>query len=193
MGYRVWTKNGFDFYEVSGLLQKSIRRGDYKLAGAAANELFPKYRNYIWKRLLIVSAEDCGGIITKEIIGLKLAQDEVMKQKDPGRIFISKAICLLCQCIKNRDAAYFGCNFFHDANLVNPDDIRELNIEDLKMPVEIPDWVLDVHTLRGKRSGKTIWDMILQEQKALKPLQKGLFDDDTEWAGYRERIKVLGK
>ena len=51
MGYDLRTQRGYDFYEVASALQKSIRRGDAKLAGYMALELFPRYAEYCWKRL----------------------------------------------------------------------------------------------------------------------------------------------
>ncbi|MEW6171347.1 MAG: hypothetical protein AB1472_07325, partial [Candidatus Omnitrophota bacterium] len=72
MGYRISTKRGYDFYEVSSAMQKAIRRGDPDVAGYFAVELFESnYSNYLWERLLIISAEDCWGVITQEILALK--------------------------------------------------------------------------------------------------------------------------
>ena len=179
-GYNLKTKSGYDFYEISSLLQKSIRRGDYQKAGFAAKELIVNYRKYLWKRLLTISAEDCYGIITKEIIGLKLADDDTGSKE---HIYVAKAICLLCQARKNRDACYFACNFMSDANLLKPEEIHEecpidqCELEDK----ELPKWVFDVHTLRGKMSGKTIADMIREEQAALYPKQLSMFDNE-EWS-----------
>lgn len=177
--YNLLTKDGYDFYEMSSMLQKAIRRGDYQRAGFAANQLIDKYRKYLWKRLLIISAEDCYGIITKEIVGLKLADDETGKN---GNIFVSKAVCLLCEAKKNRDACYFACNYMTDANLLDPSEIHD------DCPIDqcalqdgiIPDWVFDVHTLKGKMRGKTIEDMIKDEQEALYPKQMSMFDN-ADW------------
>lgn len=184
--YEMLTKNGHNFYDISSMLQKAIRRQDYERAGYAANELSGKFRNYLWRRLLIISAEDCWGIITKEIIGLKLADDEVRKSKkgENGNIFISKAITLLCNVLKNRDACYFACNFMNSDDMIPENEIEHVDIEKCELEnKEIPEWVFDVHTLRGKRSGKTIYNMIVDEQNALKPHQIGLFDD-MPWDNY---------
>ena len=54
--------------EVSSAMQKAIRRADVQLAGCWALELWASgFGNYVWKRLLTTSAEDCWGIITQEI------------------------------------------------------------------------------------------------------------------------------
>ena len=49
-------------------MQKAIRRNNPNLAGYAAYELFGNFHTYMWKRLVVVSAEDCYGIMTKEVI-----------------------------------------------------------------------------------------------------------------------------
>ena len=65
------TTNGYDFFEVSSAMQKAIRRGDARTAGFFALELWHSgYRDYVWKRLFTISAEDCYGIITAEVEAL---------------------------------------------------------------------------------------------------------------------------
>ena len=90
------TKNGHNFFEMAAMLQNAIRRADYQRAGYAANEMFPKYRGYLWRRLLIISAEDCYGIMTKEIVALKQAEEMMKNGGSDETIFVSKAITLLC-------------------------------------------------------------------------------------------------
>lgn len=106
MGYDLRTQRGYDFYEVASALQKSIRRGDAKLAGYMALELFPRYAEYCWKRLLTISAEDCHGLVTQEIKALYDSFHVVNKGKRgedlKGRIFISKAVIILCTCGHSR-------------------------------------------------------------------------------------------
>lgn len=184
--YEMLTKNGHNFYDMASMLQKAIRRGDFERAGYAANELCDRYRKYLWKRLLVISAEDCYGIMTKEIVGLKLA-DDLTEKKD--NIFISKAIVLLCMAKKNRDACYFACNLMQSDTLIPVEEIDAKEIEKCKLLDNIiPDWVYDVHTLKGKIRGKTINDMIIEEQQALQPKQIGMFDD-CSWENYLKKEK----
>jgi replication-associated recombination protein RarA len=62
MIHRIPTKRGYSFPAVSSAMQKAIRRGDAKLAGYWALELWASgYGQYVWRRLLTVSAEDCWG------------------------------------------------------------------------------------------------------------------------------------
>ena len=68
-------KNGHNMFEVSSLIQKAIRRSNKDYACYAANELAPRFRKYLWKRLLCVSAEDCYDLVTNKIVALKQADD----------------------------------------------------------------------------------------------------------------------
>ena len=65
------TKSGHNMFEMLSLLQKAIRRGDAERAGFAAYELFGGYDSLLWKRLFVVSAEDCWGVLTKELDALR--------------------------------------------------------------------------------------------------------------------------
>ncbi|MCX6877332.1 MAG: hypothetical protein NTW21_26515 [Verrucomicrobia bacterium] len=68
MSYHLNTKRGYSFPAVSSAMQKAVRRGDAKLAGYWALELWASgFGQYVWRRLLTVSAEDCWGILTQEV------------------------------------------------------------------------------------------------------------------------------
>lgn len=101
MAYQMLTRTGKSFYEVTSAMQNAIRKGDYEIAGYCLWELLPQYTSYLRKRLLVISAEDCYGIITKEILALADTGDEEA---------LTKALVLLCAAKKNRDADYFVCN-----------------------------------------------------------------------------------
>lgn len=102
MSYRLVTKSGYNMFDMLSMMQKGIRRGMYKYAGFAANELKDSYRKAMWNRLMVISAEDCFGIVTKEIVSLYESNED-----DD----VSRAVALLCSAKKNRDACYFACNF----------------------------------------------------------------------------------
>lgn len=201
MGYNIKTPNGYDLFEMSSMIQKAIRRSDIPHAAYAANELGGKYRKYLWKRLLTVSAEDCYGIMTKEIVALQQADEYVNKKAKIGEtndLFIAKAVILLCMARKNRDADYVACNFmWGDKNLteeefnqfVDYEQVENLRIRDAS---DIPGYVYDVHTWKGKRAGKTELDMFHDEQEALAPRQMNLFDYG-DWGGYFGHMKQEGK
>ena len=179
--YELLTKNGHNFYDVAAMLQNAIRRCDTKRAGYAANELFPKYRGYLWRRLLIISAEDCFGIITKEIIALKQAEEAMDDKHKNETIFVSKAITLLCYARKNEDADYFACNLMKSDHPLNEDEIDHVPIEECELENgKIPDWVYNWHTRKGREMGRDVVDQIVERQKNLTPHQPGLFDDE-DW------------
>lgn len=182
MGFQLKTTRGYDFFEASSSMQKAIRRNDTKIAGYFALELWASgYANYVWKRLLTVSAEDCFGLITDEIWALYESYTFVNdKAKNPkGRIFISKAVILLCEVKKSRDADHLQNGVYDNKYLIEEGElerwIEEARTEDDYLP--IPDYAFDVHTKKGKKMGKTKKEFFLEEQKALLPLQRGLFDD----------------
>lgn len=176
---QLFTKNGHSMYDMVSLLQKAIRRGDAEVAGYAANELRGRYNAYLWRRLLAISAEDCYGIMTKEIEALRQA-DDVYNQKRKGYerepLFISKAITLLLYARKNRDADYFSCNLMQSEKVLKYDNY--LHIEECRFS-GMPAYAYDCHTMEGKRRGKTVADFIVTEQRELDNPQKGLFDEES--------------
>ena len=116
---RIITKRGYDFGEVSSAMQKAIRRADTRLAGYWALVLWHSgFWNYVWRWLLTVSAEDCWGCLTAEVKALHDSYAVVNKGKPvrehKGRIFISKAVILLCAARKDPDADHLQ-NFVYDA------------------------------------------------------------------------------
>lgn len=200
MGYKITTKHGYDFYVMSSMLQKAIRRGNVKDASFAAEELCYAYRNYTWKRLFTCSVEDCYGIITKEIVALKTADDFVNKGKkgdDTNDLFLAKAIILLCMAKKNRDGDYVACNFMVPDRTLTEEELEQYlptdgEIYQYDEKKQIPDYVFDCHTYIGKMRGKTQIDMIKSEQEALYPHQQGLFDD-CDWAELYEHKRKTGE
>lgn len=104
------TKSGKNFFEIASLIQKAVRRADYQRAGYCANELIDKYSGYLWRKFFIISAEDCFGAVTKKIMEL---YDASIQNPKLNKTLASMAVIVLCQCRKNKDADYFGCNFMH--------------------------------------------------------------------------------
>lgn len=170
------TKGGYDFFECSSAMQKAIRRADVRVAGFFALELWSSgYRDYVWKRLFTISAEDCYGLITHEIEALWQGYELVNRSaKEPkGRIFVSKAVLLLCDCRKCRDADHLQ-NLIYDRNDVDV----ERWIDDVRAePLPVPEYTFDVHTRKGKKMGRTKEEFFRDELDALRPRQPGLFDD----------------
>lgn len=176
------TQRGYDFYEVASALQKSIRRADVKLAGYMALELFPRYAEYCWKRLLTISAEDCHGLITQEIKSLYDAFWVINKGKKgddlKGRIFISKAVIILCTCKHNRDADLLSNYIYDKKALISDEAIETLMDEVRKEDMKIPSYVYDCHTIKGKKMGKTKKQFFIDEEESLANRQLSIFDLD---------------
>ncbi len=176
------TARGYALSDVASALQKAIRRGDARLAGYWAIEMFTGggkaplgYKEYVWRRLLVVSAEDCAGLITREIVGLY----EAWKLADKKRIFVAKAVVLLCQAHKSRDADHLT-NLVYDLQAID-EAALEAELEAARaQPEPIPEYAYDCHTATGKKRGKTKRNFFLEEFDALTPRAPGLFDADLE-------------
>ena len=181
MSYHLHTKRGYSFPAVSSAMQKAVRRGDAKLAGYWALELWASgFGQYVWRRLLTISAEDCWGILTQEVKALHDSYTEInanLPARQPkGRIFISKAVILLCLAKKSRDADHLQ-NFVYDRQAgIAPESLTD-ELESSGEYVPIPDYAYDCHTPQGRRMGKTKAEFFRQEQDALSPFIPGLFDD----------------
>jgi len=181
---KLMTKRRYELSAVVSALQKAIRRADARMAGYWAIEMFESnFREYLWRRLLTISAEDCWGCITLEITALYGAWQQINKQKPGGgRIFASKAVILLCMARKNRDADHLT-NLVYDPKRIDAAaeaaDMEAGRADPAQVPEEIPDYAYDCHTQRGKIAGKTKTHFFIEEQEALNPRQRGLFDQDV--------------
>lgn len=190
------TKNGHKLSEMSNLLQKAIRRGNVELAGYAANEMFGRYHAYLWRRLLMISAEDCYGVITKEIVALKQADDEFNAKRkgyEKEKLFVAKALTLLLYCKKNRDACYIACNYMLSERILKQDEY--VHLDDCKFDGVLPDYCCDCHSYEGKRRGKTVQEFIETEEAALGggvgEKRQGMFDDKP-WTKFLETTTPSG-
>jgi replication-associated recombination protein RarA len=177
---KLHTKRGYNLFDVASCLQKAIRRGDTTLAGYMAIEMFESgFAGYCWKRLLTISAEDCAGIITQEVKALH--ESFVLLNKDAkkprSRIFISKAVIVLCQSRKSRDADHMQ-NFIYDREMLEAKKLLHALVEARQKPenLPLPDYTFDVHTQKGRAKGKTKQDFFQDEFAALKPREAGEFD-----------------
>jgi len=183
MAYEIRTKRGYDLLDVASALQKTIRRSNTKLAGYFAQELVASgYSQYAWKRLLTISAEDCHGVITTEIHALYKSFELVNKGKAKGvikgRIFISKAVIILSESLKSRDADHLQCLVYDKKISISDAEIeKEITKSDLAPNQVFPDYVFDTHTKRGRIAGKTKHEFFIEEYVGLKPKQLGLFDE----------------
>jgi len=184
--YRITTPHGHPLGEAVSAVQKAIRRGDARMAGYFAIQVYMSgCREYLWRRLLVISAEDCHGLITHEVEALYRAWKIVMasapKKSDPkaGRVFASKATLLLALCAKSRDADHLT-NLVHDRRWIDEQAAAEYLRECEADRMAVPDCALDCHTSRGRKMGRSRDTFIVDEFDALQPRQPGLFDQDVE-------------
>ena len=173
------TVRGHRAGEVSSALQKAIRRGDARMAGYWAIEMLESnFREYTWRRLLTISAEDCWGIITHEIEALYRSWRLIDKaKKGGGRIFVAKATILLAMARKCRDADHLT-NLVYDQRRIDQNQLMADLDEARRHPERIPEYAYDCHTRRGRKAGMTKVDFFRDEFGALHPRQPGLFDQD---------------
>ena len=145
--YSLKTKNGYDLFEASSAIQKSIRRGDEETAMFFVTELWMSgYDEYAWKRLKIMSSEDVGLAepnISANIHALYQMYLEQTKKTDgkhnPERLFLTHAVLMLCRAKKSR--------------LVDWTLVKNWRAHEAEL-LAIPDYALDKHTQRGRRMGR---------------------------------------
>ena len=179
MAFKLETKSGYNMYTMASLLQKAIRRGDENGAGYAAYEMFGNFHTVLWNRILTVSAEDCWGIVTKEIIALRYADEMANQNKKwyaKDTQYVAKAVNLLCKAKKSRDACYYACNFVLSTEIQNPGSISELFIK--KCKDEMNAVSKDIMSIKGL-SGK-IESLPSCENERMADIQMSLFDFDRE-------------
>ena len=160
MAYEMKTRTSRSFWEVTSAMQNAIRKGDYEVAGYAMWELLPGYTPYLRKRLLVISAEDCFGVLTKDVMSLCEAGDEDS---------LTRALALLCAAKKNRDADYFVCN------LMIPTPRGQYSKEELARALHRSIRKMDVEAagLQSmalfKMNRKELWKVLLEATKVYYP------------------------
>ncbi|MBT2498032.1 hypothetical protein J7E25_02880 [Agromyces sp. ISL-38] len=148
---RVTSKRGYAADELISALQKSIRRGDVRLAVLIGRELYEssaELEAVMWSRLCVVSAEDAGDGSWQEpvVVNSLFEMHERLDRAAGDRwLFAAHAIRFLAERTKDRTSDEWANLAMH---LVNSSD----------RPFEIPDYALDVHTRRGQLAGRTVDD-----------------------------------
>lgn len=142
------TINGYPCDVAISALQKFIRRGETELAAQIAYELArtsEEMREYLWKRLLIISVEDIG-------LGDPLAPVQIYTLNETRRLFLDSpgefgmfyvhAVRYLCNCKKERGSC--------DLSL-----LVKAKMEEGGIPLLFPDFVYDRHTKDGLQQGRS--------------------------------------
>ncbi len=176
--YDLKTKNGYQLGEVVSALQKSIRRGLEEEAMYWALEMADSgFGRYVWKRLMVIAAEDigladpqtlilttCGWLATKE------ATNSFTKPPGMKTEFLGMVILYLCRSAKNREGDDFVWY------------LQERRMRGWR--IDIPDYALDGHTERGRRlkRGDAFW---WEESSKLHP------EIEIEGNPYKVKLKAL--
>jgi len=178
------TAKGYDPTVLISALQKAIRRGDAHLAAYCGCELLRSgYGTWAWRRICVTAAEDVAAFVMTEINSLRAACDAERKERSGDRatrVFMSKAIIILCKAKKSRDTDHLT-NLIVDRMTPEDEDLAKLLAEaSADATREIPDYVYDCHTDKGRGMGRTKADFFKSEHQALFPHEPGLFDDLIE-------------
>lgn len=140
------TTNGYAFSEVASAFQKSIRRGLEEEALYWGTELDKSgYGEYVWKRIRIIVSEDIGlaepmlPAVIWSLYQMWVAQRKKKDEKhNPERLFLVHGILLVVRAKKSRIVDHATVNYYMG-------DLPRL---------EIPDYALDKHTIRGRRMNR---------------------------------------
>lgn len=148
---RVTSKRGYAADELISTLQKSIRRGDVRLAILVGREMYESsadLEEIMWSRLCVISCEDVGdGSNLEPVLINSLYQMHERLDRAAGDrwLFATHAIRYLAEHTKDRISDEWANLALH---LMSASD----------RPFEIPDYALDVHTRRGQEAGRDVDD-----------------------------------
>lgn len=141
------TQKGYEFFEVSSAFQKSIRRCMEDEALYWAIELWnSNYKEYVWKRMLIIASEDVGlaePTMPQQIWSLYQMYTFLAKKKDkhsPEKLHFVQAVVALARCKKSRYVDMILCQKF---------------MSHADTHLDIPEWAYDMHTRKGRSMGRS--------------------------------------
>lgn len=145
--YQMLTEKGYEFFEVSSAFQKSIRRCMEDESLYWAIELWnSNYKEYVWKRMLIIASEDVGLAepqMATHIWSLYQIYTQLAKKKDkhcPEKLQFVQAVVMLARCKKSRYIDMILADKFMTHS---------------KTHLEIPEWAYDMHTRKGRKMGRS--------------------------------------
>ncbi len=177
------TPDGSDPYYAVCLLREAINILDMENIGYAISLLRVSHRDLLWDALILISILNGATELTNEIMSLKTVDGLVNGKKDAeskDEIFLSKSVMLLCYARSGEQTLMSSpiINPYSYVNWKEYEGIREITNSTLPGGI-IPEWVYDVHTIKGKKAGKTDWIMNLDEQAGLDPIKVSFFDEGS--------------
>jgi len=143
------TKGNYPLSDAISALQKEIRRGNEESAMYWALELEASFPQYLWHRLQVIVNEDIGPAAPEVIVlvhTLKEQYAEMVARAGQASelLCLSNAILAMCRSEKSRLADNF-------LTVVQQERIQK------GLTLDVPDYALDKHTLKGKQKGRG-WD-----------------------------------
>lgn len=169
------TKNGLEADLVISAMQKCIRRGEEEIALRMAYELYMTstfHEEKMWNRLLVIPVEDVGfgdpaaPALVKTMFDL---HNEFPYGDGDRPIFFMHAIRYLCRCKKERSTD-------HIKNII----MKEF---DKGYVPEIPDYAVDMHTIKGRAMGRDVF-YFLDEASKVSPVWEE-YDDSYRQTLYK--------
>ena len=141
--------HGYPLSEAISALQKEIRRGNEEAAMYWALELENCYPQYLWHRLEVIVNEDIGPAAPEVIVLVHTLKQQYMEMiaragQASELLCLSNAILAMCRSEKSRLADNF-------MTVVQQQRAQQ------GLKLEVPDYALDKHTLKGKQKGRG-WD-----------------------------------
>jgi replication-associated recombination protein RarA len=138
--------HGYPLSEAISALQKEIRRGNEQDAMYWALEIENGYPQYLWHRLEVIVNEDIGPAAPEVIVLVHALKQQYLDMvARPGQaselLCLSNAILAMSRAPKSRLADNFMTVIQQE---------RAQN----GLKLEVPDYALDKHTLKGKQKGR---------------------------------------
>lgn len=186
--------SGSENDRIAAMLYNSIKRCDMEAIGAFMDILRKHDRTFLWKCILFSALKITGDKLTKEIISLALTDEIVNGKKKPDQkdeIFLCKAVMLICYAVYGIGETLLGVDVVDYNNFVDWSKYKVKLIGSCSQlrNDDIPEYVYDVHTIKGKKAGKTDWQMNLVEQAALNPMMKAFFEEASWGPRYEYKHK----
>jgi replication-associated recombination protein RarA len=180
--YRPKTKTGHFLDEVVSALQKFIRRQmEYEAVWMAHELIESGYWKYLFRRLMVISAEDVGladeqaAILTSTVYSSLVAESQLRGKSwfQPDQNRVDMVVMYLARAKKSRTVDYLG-------GII-------LKKREKGERVEIPDYAKDQHTKSGRE--KRMGDKeFFEEGSRIK--NKGKVDKDEEYK--KKCLKLYG-
>lgn len=181
------TLNGLDPFECICALQKYIRRGMEREAMQVACEMIhssKQFNSMLCNRLEVIAHEDIGLADESVVTFVATACEQARRHYPPkdgkigkSRMMIGNAIRKMCRANKSREGDHFSgaIGLAHLAGQVP----------------EIPDWVLDGHTKKGRKMGRGL-TYFRDVSTVLVPEQKEKDEYEKEFYHWLARSRRFG-